>query len=148
MLSVGGSPGVAERLAEMNFCPGANWREEASGTNGPGIAFAERRLLEVFASEHFVEAWHAWNCSAAPVLAPGSGQLVGLVDITGPWTAHEVQALVASRAIAMAIEERLRAAELVRDQVVEYAFRATPRNGEGLFAVDRGGRVVAADEAA
>ncbi len=148
MLSLGGNPRTAERVAEINFCPGANWREESTGTNGPGIAFAERRPLEVFASEHFVEAWQAWSCSAAPVLAPGTGALVGLVDITGPWSAHDGQTLVAARAIAMAIEERLRASEIVRDQVVEYAFRATPGTGDGLFAVDRRGRVIAVNDAA
>jgi sigma-54 dependent transcriptional regulator, acetoin dehydrogenase operon transcriptional activator AcoR len=149
MLSIGGNPRTAERVAEINFCPGANWREESAGTNGPGTALAERRPLEVFASEHFVEAWQAWSCSAAPVLAPGSTELLGLVDLTGPWAAHDaVQTLVAARAIAHSIEERLRSVQLVRDQVVEYAFRSAAGSGDVLFAVDRLGRVLAANDAA
>ena len=148
MLSIGGNPATAERLAEINFCPGANWREESAGTNGPGTALAEKRPVEVFASEHFVEAWQAWTCAAAPVLVPGTGDLLGVVDVTGPWSAHDVQALVASRAIAHAMEERLRSAEIVRDQVVEYAFRIATGAGDAVFAVDRRGRVVAANDAA
>jgi len=148
MLLIGGNPRITERVSEINFCPGANWHEESAGTNGPGMAFSERRPVEVFASEHFVEAWQAWSCSAAPVLAPGSADLLGLVDITGPWSAHDVQALVAARAIAQAIEERIRSSEIVRDQVVEYAFRAAPGNTEGMFAVDRRGRVIAANDTA
>jgi len=149
MLSIGGNPRTAERVAEINFCPGANWREESAGTNGPGTALAERRPFEVFASEHFVEAWQAWSCSAAPVLAPGSAELLGLVDLTGPWAAHDnVQALVAAGAIAHSIEERLRSVQLVRDQVVEYAFRNATGTGDVLFAVDRRGRVLAANDAA
>ncbi len=149
MLSIGGNPHTAERLAEINFCPGGNWREETAGTNGPGTALAERRPIEVFASEHFVEAWQAWSCSAAPVLAPGSAELLGLVDLTGPWAAHDnVQTLVAARAIAHSIEERLRSVQLVRDQVVEYAFRSAAGGGDVLFAVDRRGRVLAANDAA
>jgi transcriptional regulator of acetoin/glycerol metabolism len=146
MLSLGGAEPTAQRLAEINFCPGANWREDATGTNGPGTALAERHALEVFASEHFVEAWQSWNCAAAPVFAPGA--LVGVVDITGPWTAHDVQALVMARAIARAIEERLRSAQAVRDQVVEYAFRHAAGPGDGLLAVDGRGRVLAANDAA
>jgi transcriptional regulator of acetoin/glycerol metabolism len=148
MLSIGGNPRSAERLAEINFCPGANWREESVGTNGPGTALAEKRPVEVFASEHFVEAWQYWSCSAAPIIAPGSAELVGLVDLTGPWAAHDVQALVAARAIAHAIEERFRAVQLVRDQVVEYAFRMATAAGDGAFAIDHRGRVLAVNEVA
>jgi sigma-54 dependent transcriptional regulator, acetoin dehydrogenase operon transcriptional activator AcoR len=148
MLSAGGNPATAERVAEINFCPGANWREESVGTNGPGTALAERRPVEVFASEHFVEAWQYWSCSAAPILAPGSTEILGIVDLTGPWAAHDVQALVAAQAIAHAIEERLRSAQMVRDQVVEYAFRAAATAGDGVFAVDHRGRVLAVNDAA
>src|SRR5690349_4340200 len=145
MLAIGGSRSTADELAEINFCPGANWREEAAGTNGPGTALAERHAVEVFASEHFVEAWQSWNCAAAPVFSPAG--LVGVVDITGPWTAHDVQGLVIARAIARAVEERLRSAQTVRDQVVEYAFRNTAQS-EGLFAIDPRGRVLAANDLA
>jgi sigma-54 dependent transcriptional regulator, acetoin dehydrogenase operon transcriptional activator AcoR len=148
MLSAGGNPATAERVAEINFCPGANWREESVGTNGPGTALAERRPVEVFASEHFVEAWQYWSCSAAPIFAPGSGEVLGVVDLTGPWSAHDVQGLVAARAIAHAIEERLRSVQMVRDQVVEYAFRTTAAAGDGVFAVDHRGRVLAANDVA
>jgi sigma-54 dependent transcriptional regulator, acetoin dehydrogenase operon transcriptional activator AcoR len=102
----------------------------------------------VFASEHFVEAWQYWSCSAAPIFAPGSAEIVGVVDLTGPWAAHDVQGLVAARAIAHAIEERLRSAQMVRDQVVEYAFRATAAAGDGVFAVDHRGRVLAVNDVA
>jgi transcriptional regulator of acetoin/glycerol metabolism len=148
MLSIGGNPRTVDRVGEINFCPGANWREESVGTNGPGTAFAEKRPVEVFASEHFVEAWQAWNCSAAPIIRPGSAELVGLVDLTGPWAAHDVQGIVAARAIAHAVEERLRSAQIVRDQVVEYAFRTANAAGDGLFAVDARGRVLVVNDAA
>jgi sigma-54 dependent transcriptional regulator, acetoin dehydrogenase operon transcriptional activator AcoR len=145
MLAIGGSKATAEELGDINFCPGANWREEAAGTNGPGTALAERHAVEVFASEHFVEAWQSWNCAAAPVFSPTG--LMGVVDVTGPWTAHDVQGLVIARAIARAIEERLRSAQAVRDQVIEYAFRTAPQ-AEGLFAIDARGRVLAANDLA
>ena len=146
MLSMEGDPRVAERVAEINFCPGANWSEASVGTNGPGTALAARKPVKVFASEHYVEAWQAWTCSAAPILDP-SGELLGIVDITGPWQAHQIQALVTAKAIAQLVQERLRSARVLRDQVVDYAFRAAQGGDEGLVAVDHRGRVVAANDA-
>jgi transcriptional regulator of acetoin/glycerol metabolism len=111
MLSMNGAPDVAELTGEINFSPGANWSEASVGTNGPGTALAEKTPVKVFATEHYVEAWQAWTCSAAPIVEPGTSALVGLIDITGPWQAHQVQAVVAARAIAQAIQERLHAVE-------------------------------------
>jgi transcriptional regulator of acetoin/glycerol metabolism len=148
MLSIGGNSQTADRLARINFCPGAIWRAEPTGANGPDTAMNECRPVEVLAAERFVEEGQSSCCSAAPILAPGSGELLGLVDIKGPCNVYHVQALVAARAIAQAVEERLRSIQLVRDQVVEYAFRSAPASTDGLFAVDGHGRVLAVNEPA
>jgi transcriptional regulator of acetoin/glycerol metabolism len=147
VLSIGGDPHVVARLAELNLTPGASWREEVAGTNGAGTALAERRPVEVFASEHFVEAWHPWASAAAPIVAPG-GELVGLVQITGPWDTREPQGVVAAVAIAAAVEERLRARAELRDELVRHALRAARSSGDGVVAVDARGRVLAANDAA
>jgi transcriptional regulator with PAS, ATPase and Fis domain len=73
---------------------------------------------------------------------------VGLVDITGPWEAHQPQVLVAARAIACAIEERLRSAQVVRDQVIAYAFHAEQHGGDALIGVDAHGRILSLNDAA
>lgn len=148
MLDIDGLPSVVEAVAEIDFLPGACWAEDAAGTNGPGTALAECRPVEVFASEHFVAAWQPWSCAAAPVLSPGVSGPIGVVDITGPWEVQRRQALVAAKAIARAVEERLRAAVSVRDEVVRYAFRAAHASGDALVAVDGMGTVVAANDAA
>jgi transcriptional regulator of acetoin/glycerol metabolism len=148
MLSIDGDPAVVEEVAEIDFRPGALWTEEAAGTNGPGTALAEARPVEVFASEHYVAAWHPWSCAAAPVASPDGPRPVGLVDVTAPWEVQRRHALVIAKAIARAIEERLRAALAVRDEVVRYALRAAGAAGEALVAVDAAGRVVGANDAA
>jgi transcriptional regulator of acetoin/glycerol metabolism len=104
--------------------------------------------VEVFASEHFVEAWQPWSCSGAPVFRPGEEAPVGLVDITGPWDAHSPQALVLANAVARAIEERLAVATTVRDEVIRFAFRAARGRDEPLLAVDGEGRILAANGSA
>ncbi|HSN13274.1 MAG TPA: sigma-54-dependent Fis family transcriptional regulator [Anaeromyxobacteraceae bacterium] len=148
MLTIDGMPDVVDAVAEIDFRPGVSWAEDSAGTNGPGTALAERRPVEIFASEHFVHAWQCWSCAAAPVFAPGLAAPAGIVDITGPWEVQRRQALVAAKAIARAIEERLRAACSVRDEVVRYALREAHASGDALVAVDCRGTVVAVNDAA
>lgn len=148
MLRIGGDDRVVDLVQGIGFQPGADWSEASAGTNGPGTALAEARAVEVFASEHFVEAWQRWTCSAAPVLAPGAAAPAGLVDITGPWETQPRQALLVAKAIARAVEERLRAVVIVREEVVRYAFREAHGSGDALVAVDARGRVLAVNDAA
>ena len=148
MLTIDGDRRVVELVEEINFRPGANWAEDSAGTNGPGTALAAGKPVEVFASEHFVAALQRWSCAAAPVRAPGEATPVGLVDITGPWEVQRRQAILVAKAVARAVEERLRAAVTIRDEVVKYAFRAAHDSGDALVAVDARGKVVAANDAA
>ena len=148
MLTIDGDQEVASAAEEIAFRPGADWSEASVGTNGPGTALAERRAIEVFASEHYVSAWQPWSCAAAPVLATGDGRPVGLVDLTGHWEVQRRDALLAAKAIARAIHERLRASVSVREEVVRYAFRSAHESGDALVAVDACGRVLAANDAA
>lgn len=148
MLWIDGDARIVEQLRSIRFQPGTNWAERSAGTNGPGTSLATAEPLEVFASEHYVEAWQAWSCAAAPIMLPGSSAPLGVVDITGPWEVRRRQALVVVKAIARAIQERLRAASSVRQEVVRYAFRAARESGDALVAVDLKGRVIAANAAA
>ena len=78
--------------------------------------------MEVFASEHFVEAWQPWSCASVPVRF--GGHAIGAVDITSPWTARNASLLVTAEALAHAIEAQLEAA-------------ATLRQSEALLGVAR-----------
>ena len=108
MLSIAGNRRTRAQLADVNFAPGACWAEHAVGTNGIGTALAEARPVEVFASEHFVEAWQPWTCASVPVRCRGA--LVGVVDITSPWAAHNPMLLLCAEGLARAIEGQLEAA--------------------------------------
>ncbi len=148
MLKIDGDRRVIERVAEIDFRPGANWAEDSAATNGPGTALAEGKPVEVFASEHYVSAWQPWSCAAAPVRTPGVERPVGLVDITGPWEVQRRQAILVAKAIARAVEERLRAVAGVRGEVVRHAFLAARDAGDALVGVDGQGHVIAANDAA
>lgn len=148
LLRLEGDQKVIERLAGIHFQPGTNWSEDSAGTNGPGTALAERKPIEVFASEHFIATWQSWSCAAAPVLLGPNAPPVGLVDLTGPWEVRRRQALWVVRAIARAIAERVGAAQSVREELMHYAFLAAHRTNEALIAIDAGGRVIAMNDVA
>jgi DNA-binding NtrC family response regulator len=82
------------------------------------------------------------------VFEPGEERPVGLVDVTGPWQVQRRQAIMAARAIARAVQERLRAAAIVRNEVVRHAFLNLRNTGDALVAVDARGRLLCANEPA
>src|SRR5437588_2536580 len=67
----------------MNFTEGALWSESSAGTNAIGTALAADHALQIFATEHFVEPVQEWTCSAAPIHDPETGELIGVIDLTG-----------------------------------------------------------------
>jgi transcriptional regulator of acetoin/glycerol metabolism len=145
VLDLQGNARTREQVQEFNLAPGACWGEDSAGTNGIGTAIVERHPVEVFASEHFVEAWHAWNCASAPVVV--AGRLVGVVDITSPWTNRNPSLLVCAEALASAMEGRLDALAAQRGEILRRAL--FERGGSsGWFAVDLHGTVVGTGPAA
>jgi transcriptional regulator of acetoin/glycerol metabolism len=138
-LALQGNGRTIERLADINLGPGACWSEDATGTNGIGTALVEGRPVEVFASEHFVEAWQPWSCASAPVQAAGG--VVGVVDITSPWEAHNASLLVCAEALARAIEARLDEAAAHRAEIIRRALREKGGSSAWL-AVDLHGNIV------
>ena len=134
MLTIDGNHRTRGRLADVNFQPGACWAEKAAGTNGPGTALVDARPTEVFASEHFVEAWQPWNCASVPVRF--DGYVVGAVDITSPWAARTPSLLLTAEALALAIEAELRAEAVLRQSgILLEAARDAARARDELLTV-------------
>ena len=141
MLWVGGCGAIVDHLAELDFRPGTRWLPAADPL---AAASADRRALELVVSDRDPPSPEAWRCSAAAVKSRPGGEVLGTVHLTARGDAPD---LAAAGAIARAVEERVRSALAVREQVIEFAFRAaTP--SEAILAVDGGGRLVAASPAA
>lgn len=79
-----GSTAVRRRADALGFTEGAEWSERSVGTNAIGTALAEGGPVQIFSAEHFVRSHHGWTCTAAPVHDPRSGELLGVVDLSGP----------------------------------------------------------------
>ncbi|MCV7421691.1 GAF domain-containing protein [Mycobacterium yunnanensis] len=107
LLWVEGDPEALRRAESMNFVPGADWSERRVGTNAPGTALALDRELQIRSSEHFSRVAQRWSCTAAPVHDPGTGDLLGAIDLTGGVEVASAQALALVRATAVAVENHL-----------------------------------------
>jgi hypothetical protein len=109
LLSIKGDTQLRNRAAdEMNFVEGALWSEPSAGTNAIGTAMAAAHAVQVFAAEHFTEPVQRWTCSAAPVMDPDTGQMLGIIDLTGDLSVVNALSLAVVVATARAVEEQLR----------------------------------------
>lgn len=108
LLWVEGTPGLAARAERIGFVEGAEWAEDAAGTNAPGTAVALGRPLQIYAGEHFIRPVHPWSCSAAPVRDPDTGAVIGVLDLTGGDHIAAPHALALVRATVAAAEAELR----------------------------------------
>ena len=69
-------------LDRVHLAPGFYFNEQTAGTNGLGLALADRVPALVRSGEHFVAPLRAYTCAAVPVLDPRSGDLVGSINMT------------------------------------------------------------------
>nr|MDT0522230.1 GAF domain-containing protein [Streptomyces sp. DSM 41633] len=79
-----GSPRVLGLADRLGFIEGASWSENAVGTNGIGTALVSHRAVQIFSAEHFLRSHHPWTCAGAPIRDPRTGQVIGVVDVSGP----------------------------------------------------------------
>ncbi|HTJ71113.1 MAG TPA: GAF domain-containing protein [Actinospica sp.] len=104
LLWVRGDPATRRRAERINFVEGAGWSETQAGTNALGTVLAVREPLWIAGSEHFHPLVRAWTCVAAPIRDPGTGRILGVVDVTGGPAVAGPHALALLRATARAAE--------------------------------------------
>jgi GAF domain len=99
-----GSSSVRRRADTVGLIEGALWTESTVGTNAIGTALAEAAPVQLFSAEHFEQNQHPWYCTASPIHDPRTGELLGIVDVSGP-------ALTLHPAISALVETGVRLAE-------------------------------------
>ncbi|MGO4386970.1 sigma-54-dependent Fis family transcriptional regulator [Microvirga sp. 2YAF29] len=140
-----GSVDFAQRAAQVALRPGVPWSERIVGTNAIGTALAERGPIEVRGAEHYLECNRILSCSASPIFGP-HGEVLGVLDLSGPADVHHAHALGLVRLAAEQIEHRLfekdfEQADLVRIHT-DPAMLGTAREGILVF---ENGRLKAAN---
>jgi transcriptional regulator of acetoin/glycerol metabolism len=101
-----GSLDFAERAARVALRPGVPWSEQVVGTNAIGTSLAEGCPIEVRGAEHYLECNRILSCSASPIMGP-QGNVLGVLDLSGPAETHHAHALGLVRLAADQIEHRL-----------------------------------------
>lgn len=99
---------VMRRKAEtVNFVPGGRWDEASVGTNALALAIRQSAPAMVFSAEHYAPIVHNWVCWAAPVMDPGTGRQLGVVDLSTTWDRTHPIGLATARVLARLIEAAL-----------------------------------------
>ncbi|SEA15523.1 Transcriptional regulator of acetoin/glycerol metabolism [Desulfuromusa kysingii] len=107
IMEILGDPDTLSDAEKVNLIRGACWIEEAAGTNGIGTALTLGKPFQVSGQEHFCQKLHSWTCSAAPFFSE-TGDLIGVLQMSGPsHTAHQ-HTLGMVAASAEAIHEQMR----------------------------------------
>ncbi|WP_233189211.1 helix-turn-helix domain-containing protein [Subtercola sp. Z020] len=112
LLWIDGDRELRSRAEGMAFVEGANWSERVVGTSAPGTALALDRSIQIGGAEHFNRIVHPWSCSAVPVHDPASGEVLGVIDITGGHDAVSPVTLPLMEAAVAAAEAELRIQQL------------------------------------
>jgi sigma-54 dependent transcriptional regulator, acetoin dehydrogenase operon transcriptional activator AcoR len=77
-----GDRDIDRSLDRVHLAPGFYFGERTAGTNGLGLALADRVPSLVRADEHYVAPLRRYTCAAVPVLDPRTGDLVGSINLT------------------------------------------------------------------
>lgn len=135
--------GKAERVA---LASGASWHEEHRGTNAIGTALAERSSVEIHGSEHFLERNGFLTCAASPIFS-ATGDLMGILDISGDHRSGHPHTLGLVSTAARMIENRLVSAVCRRN--IRLHLHAQPEGigtvAEGIVAVSDDGWIIGAN---
>ena len=89
-----GDRNLLEALDDVHLAPGFGYAERDVGTNGLGMALADRVPTLVRADQHYALSLCTFTCAAVPVFDPASGRLEGSVNLT-TWSQSSCDLLLA-----------------------------------------------------
>ena len=144
-----GDPQFVSKAERVALTRGASWHEAHRGTNAIGTALAEGMAVEVHGGEHFLERNSFLTCAASPILS-ATGELLGILDISGDCRAGHAHPLGLVSTAARMIENRLLVATCKRH--IRLHLHRDPEGigsvAEGVLAVSPDGWIVGANRAA
>jgi len=102
-----GDARVVDAGRQVHLEPGGRWSEADIGTNAIGTAIAESKPVQIRGAEHFCSRVQRWTCAAVPVHDPADGELLGVVDISGPASTFNPQSLALAVSVGHHVESVL-----------------------------------------
>nr|WP_319001922.1 sigma 54-interacting transcriptional regulator [Clostridium algoriphilum] len=82
ILKVIGDERILSEAIKFKMITGAYMDETHIGTNAMSLVISEEVPIQISGKEHFMEAYHKWTCSAAPI-KDLNGKVIGIIDLTG-----------------------------------------------------------------
>lgn len=142
ILEVIGDRDAQEQAAVTKLVVGANRSEEQAGTNAIGTCLYLNQPMQVWAEEHYFISHHHWTCSAAPICNT-QGELLGCLDISGPWDKVHAHTLGMVVAAVYAIESEIRVRQAYEEIFLTSSrLKATLESiSEGIIVIDAQGIV-------
>ena len=129
---------------------GGRWSEADIGTNAIGAAVAESKPVQIHGAEHFCTEVQRWTCAAVPVHDPTDGELLGVVDISGPASTFNPQSMALAVSVGNHVESVL--AQSVRQDherlLCHFLAKRSLRATEDCIVLDRRGAILHASERA
>ena len=129
---------------------GGRWSEADIGTNAIGTAMAEARPVQIHGAEHFCADIQRWTCAAAPIRHPLDGEILGVVDISGPASTFSPQSVAFAVSVSQHIEGMLaHATKCDHEQLLRrFLSKRSLWLSEEIIVLDRRGAIVHATEGA
>ncbi|WP_417809804.1 sigma-54-dependent Fis family transcriptional regulator [Thioclava sp.] len=141
VLDAVGDTRTLQRARENHLAVGGQWAEDTIGTNAIGTALQLGVPVMIRQAEHFCEAIQRWNCAATPITEPGTGRLLGVVNISWPDAMTQTNTVALSAALSLQIESELanmisREREIMMEQL--HLRQLRPGN-DPMLIMDRSG---------
>ncbi|MBW0103895.1 LytTR family transcriptional regulator DNA-binding domain-containing protein [Pseudonocardia sp. KRD-291] len=149
VLGAWGDPSAQRRAELHNLAPWSSWSEACTGTNGMGTSLEVSGPVTVTGPEHWCQAFHQWACAGISVRDVVTGVPVASINISR-WNASLPKLVPPwlTKAVSCVEQEIYRRAIYEADKVIAEFTRRSAQTRGAFMAMDRGGNVLAANDAA
>lgn len=143
-----GDERAIETGREIHLEHGGRWSEADIGTNAIGTAVALKHPVQINGAEHFCSKVQRWTCAAAPIRHPSDGEILGVIDISGPAQYFSPQSLALATVMSEYIQSLMAGAcKHDRDRLLAYFHSKQSKwMNEEVLVVDRRGIIVHATD--
>jgi PAS domain S-box-containing protein len=142
ILKIVGDDDTIHGVKRGNFVVGALVSEDSCGPNGIGAALIQDKPIQIFATEHYCISFHKYTCSGAPI-HDTEGNIIGVLNMTGPYLEANPHTLGMVVAAAHAIENLLQLKKAFSECQIAENFQKTVISSipEALIAIDPTGNI-------
>lgn len=106
VLQQAGDPHFLQRAEQVALRTGVSWAEHHRGTNAIGTALVCAQPIRIHGSQHYLPDNRILSCHAVPIHDP-YGQIIGVLDISGPAELEHHYALDLARLYARQISRQM-----------------------------------------